>query len=216
MPIVLKSGTLNLWEPSGPVQACNWIALPLCACLHLWFHWWRGQYTFVYLKKVKCNLVQALRFCTGHTAHTGSRGVALPFHDHGTRRGWGVSIMPQPLFTPGNNRYLGGLQGLVWTGVESLAPPWVRSPDHPAHSQLLYRLRYLAHLCVFGAACNNVFGNMLVNHISVILLSCVCRHGKKRWICVPKKGEITILSVTSLSFGEFAGQNSILVFDQLP
>ena len=28
MPIVLKSASLNLLEPSGPVQACNWIALP--------------------------------------------------------------------------------------------------------------------------------------------------------------------------------------------
>jgi hypothetical protein len=29
MPIVLKSGSLNLLEPSGPVQACNGIGLPL-------------------------------------------------------------------------------------------------------------------------------------------------------------------------------------------
>jgi len=29
MPIVLKSGSLNHLEPSGPVQACNGIALPL-------------------------------------------------------------------------------------------------------------------------------------------------------------------------------------------
>jgi len=29
VPIVLKSGNLNLLEPSGPVQACNGIALPL-------------------------------------------------------------------------------------------------------------------------------------------------------------------------------------------
>jgi hypothetical protein len=28
VPIVLKSRTLNLLELSGPVQACNWIALP--------------------------------------------------------------------------------------------------------------------------------------------------------------------------------------------
>ena len=28
MPIVLKSGSLNLLEPSGPVQACNRITLP--------------------------------------------------------------------------------------------------------------------------------------------------------------------------------------------
>jgi hypothetical protein len=29
VPIVLKSGSLNLLEPSGLVQACNGIALPL-------------------------------------------------------------------------------------------------------------------------------------------------------------------------------------------
>ena len=29
VPIVLKSGSLNLLEHSGPVQACNGIALPL-------------------------------------------------------------------------------------------------------------------------------------------------------------------------------------------
>ena len=29
MPIVLKSESLNLLKPSGPVQACNGIALPL-------------------------------------------------------------------------------------------------------------------------------------------------------------------------------------------
>ena len=33
--------------------------------------------------KVKVTLVQALRLCTGRTAHRGSRGIALPFHDQG-------------------------------------------------------------------------------------------------------------------------------------
>ena len=36
---------------------------------------------------VKCTLVQALRLCTGRTAHRGSRLTALLFLDHGTRRG---------------------------------------------------------------------------------------------------------------------------------
>jgi hypothetical protein len=36
--------------------------------------------------KVKVTLVQALRLCTGRTADRGRRGIALPFHDHGTRR----------------------------------------------------------------------------------------------------------------------------------
>ena len=65
--------------------------------------------------KVMCTLVQALRLCTGRTAHRWSRGIAVPFHDHGTRRGWGVSVTPRPLFTPGKTRYplnrrLGGPQ----------------------------------------------------------------------------------------------------------
>ena len=42
-------------------------------------------------KRVKCTLVQALRLCTGRTAHRESRGVALPFHDHGTIRGEGLA-----------------------------------------------------------------------------------------------------------------------------
>jgi hypothetical protein len=33
VPIVLKSGRFNLLEPSGPVKACNGIALPLLADL---------------------------------------------------------------------------------------------------------------------------------------------------------------------------------------
>ena len=45
------------------------------------------SHNFIRYSKVKCTLVQALRLCTGRTAHWGSRGIALPFHDHGTRRG---------------------------------------------------------------------------------------------------------------------------------
>jgi hypothetical protein len=54
-------------------------------------------------KKVKCPLVQALSLCTSRTAHRRIRGIALLFLDHGTRRGWGVSIMPRLLFTPGKD-----------------------------------------------------------------------------------------------------------------
>jgi len=39
------------------------------------------------LKMVKVTLLQTLRLCTGRTAHRGSRGIALLFHDHGSRRG---------------------------------------------------------------------------------------------------------------------------------
>ena len=42
-------------------------------------------YIYIYIY-VNCTLVQALMFCTGRTAHRGSRAIALLFHDHGTRK----------------------------------------------------------------------------------------------------------------------------------
>jgi hypothetical protein len=33
----------------------------------------------------------------------------------------------------------------VWTGAENLAPTGIRSPERPARSQSLYRLRYPEH-----------------------------------------------------------------------
>ena len=36
---------------------------------------------------VKCTLVQALRLCTGRTAHRGCSGVNLLLLEHGTKRG---------------------------------------------------------------------------------------------------------------------------------
>jgi hypothetical protein len=90
-------------------------------------------------RKVKCTLVQALRLCTDRTTHKGRRGIALPFHDHGTRRGWGVSVTPWLLFTPGKGpvpivQEAGWAPGPVWTGVENLAPTGIRSMGYPAHS----------------------------------------------------------------------------------
>jgi hypothetical protein len=107
--------------------------------------------SFTQVKKVKCSLVEVLRLCTGRTAHRGSRGIALLFHDHGTRRGGGVSVMPRPLFTPRKDpvpivQEAGWAPGLVWTGAENLAPTRIQSPDRPAHSQSLYWLHYPAHL----------------------------------------------------------------------
>ena len=103
--------------------------------------------------KVKCTLVQALRLCTGRTAHRGNRGIALPFHEHGTRRGWVVSLTPRPLFTLGKDpvsivQEAGWAPGPVCTGAEKLAPTGTRSPDRPARSQSPYWLSYPAHrLC---------------------------------------------------------------------
>ena len=93
------------------------------------------------------------------------RGITLPFLDHGTRRGWGVSVTPRPLFTLGKDpvsivQEAGWTLGPVWTGAENLAPTGIRSPDRPARSQTLYRLSYPAHMfrCV------------------VFILYCLCSH----------------------------------------
>ena len=101
------------------------------------------------VKKVKCTLVQALRLCTSRTAHRGSRGIALLFHDHDTRRGWGVSVTHRLLFTPRKDpativQKAEWAPGPVWTGAENLVPTGIRSPDRPARSQSLYRLSYPA------------------------------------------------------------------------
>ena len=101
--------------------------------------------------KVKVTLVQALRLCTDRTAYRGSRGIALPFHDHGTRRGGeGSASRPGRSLPPVKTRYplyrrLGGPQGRSGE-VRKISPPTgILGPDRPARSQSLYRLRYPAH-----------------------------------------------------------------------
>jgi hypothetical protein len=64
--------------------------------------------------------------------------------------GEGVSVTPRSFFTPGKDplpivQEAGWAPGQVWTGAENLAPIGFRSPDRPACSRSLYRLRYPAH-----------------------------------------------------------------------
>ena len=68
----------------------------------------------------------------------GGRGKALRFHARGTRRGWVVSSMPRPHFTPGKDpvpilQEAGWAQGPVWTGGKS-RPHRDSIPDRPARS----------------------------------------------------------------------------------
>ena len=78
------------------------------------------------------------------------RGIALLFHDRGTRRGWVVSSTPRPHFTPGKDtvpilQEAGWAPGPVWTGGKS-HPHRDSIPDRPARIQSLYRLSYPAHI----------------------------------------------------------------------
>ena len=104
--------------------------------------------------KVKVTLVQALRLCTGRTAHRGSRGTALQFHDHGTRRGVRGQPHAPAALCPRKDpvptvQEVGWAPGPVWTGAENLALTGIRSRDRPARSQSLYRLSYRAHAVLY-------------------------------------------------------------------
>jgi hypothetical protein len=73
------------------------------------------------------------------------------FMTNSARRGWWVSGKARPLFTPRKDpipivQEAGWAPGPVWTGAENLVPTGIRSPDRPARSQSLYRLRSPAHL----------------------------------------------------------------------
>jgi len=78
------------------------------------------------------------------------RGIALLFHDRGTRRGEWSAARPGRNLPPGKTRYpfyrrLGGPQGRSGR-AENLVPTGISIPDRPARSQSLYRLSYPAHI----------------------------------------------------------------------
>jgi len=77
------------------------------------------------------------------------RGIALLFHDRGTRREWVVRCTPRPHLTPGKDpapilREAGWAPGPVWTSGKS-RPHRESIPDRPARSWSLYRLSYPTH-----------------------------------------------------------------------
>jgi len=88
------------------------------------------------------------RYRPGVTQRVG-RGIALLFHDRGTRRGWVVSSTPLPHFTPRKDpvpilQEAGWAPGPVWKGRKP-RPHRDSIPDRPARSQSLYWISYPAH-----------------------------------------------------------------------
>ena len=79
-------------------------------------------------------VVQALRICRGRTAHRESRGIALLFLDHGTRRGEGSESRPGRSLPPGKTRYplyrrLGGPHGRSGCGKSRLHQDSIPRPS---------------------------------------------------------------------------------------
>jgi hypothetical protein len=123
--------------------------------VHYWYH-----VSTIYLlnNKTSCHVHQTRlifwskvkwsRYRPGVAQRMG-RGIALLFHDRGTRRGWVVSNTLQPHFTAGKDpvpilQEAGWAPGPVWTDRKS-RPHRDSIPDRPAHSQSLYWLSYPAH-----------------------------------------------------------------------
>jgi len=109
----------------------------------------RKQYLFVAVIILKGGKMIPLQ---AGVAQRVGRGIALPFHDRGTRRGWVVSSTPRPHFTSGKDTVpilheAGWAPGPVWTGGKS-RPHRDSIPERTARSQSLYQLSYPAHAVI--------------------------------------------------------------------
>jgi len=116
VPTVLKCMSLNLLEPSGPVQACNGRALPLPLPLFPTNAQSEGtevcRHSFFKLGD---------RWAVNDTPrplYHRERDTVPPVHESG----WAL--------------------GPVLPHAENLATAWIRLPDRPAHSELLRLLHY--------------------------------------------------------------------------
>jgi len=111
----------------------------------MFLFWFVCVFVCVYINIYK---VKLSRYRPGVAQRVG-RGIALLFHDRGTRSGWVASSTPRPHFTPGKDpvpilQEAGWAPGPVWTGGKS-RPHRYSIPDRPARSQSLYRLSYPAY-----------------------------------------------------------------------
>ena len=106
------------------------------ACYITRRHFWKyGSLNIKLRKKLEFDTLFMVKVKFSHyrpdVAQSVGGGIALLFHDRGTRNGWVVSSTAQPHFTPGKTRYpfyrrLGGPQGRSgW--AENLVPTEIRS-----------------------------------------------------------------------------------------
>jgi len=145
-------GNLSTYLPPPSVYWKNWEEK----------HWqWTLRYSSCALQFSSSGVITPLsqekvkwsRYRPGVAQRVG-RGIALLFHDRGTRRGWEISSTPRPYFTPGKEpvpilQEAGWVPGPVWTGGKSRSHRDL-IPNRPARSHSLYRLRYLTHpLCQY-------------------------------------------------------------------
>ena len=162
-----ESGRAEKNEVTGELSVEGADCPSVCLYTYFWYFWadlWERSRNLMSRKDryrtdralcIKCTIAQALRLCTGRTVRRGSRGIALPFHDHGTRRCWAVGVTPLPLYPEKDPvpivKEAGWSPGPVRIGTENLAPTGIRSPDRPARRQSVFLLSYRDHSLGIGA-----------------------------------------------------------------
>jgi hypothetical protein len=144
VPIVLKSESLNLLEPSGPVKACNGIALP---STFLWQVLWKIAHALPVIYRYNLNYLQrwklkfSLSIAWRHT-YRGSRAVDFTIVNLSTWWRWVVTFTPGPLYLWERtlcqfNRRLGRPPDQVWMfwrRETCLALDGIGTPDRSARS----------------------------------------------------------------------------------
>jgi len=114
----------------------KWYMIQFAICYSAAYHrvWWVKLLIFPNKVKIKWS-----RYRPGVAQRVG-RGIALLFHDRGTRREWVVSSTPRPHFTSGKDpvpivQEAGWARGPVWTGGKS-RPHRDSIPDRPTRSSV--------------------------------------------------------------------------------
>ena len=136
------------------------------------------------------------------TALEGSEGSTSrrgPFFTAGKDR---VPIVQEAVWVPGS----------IWTGAENLAPTGIRSPDPPACSQSLYRLRQPAHcFCQYMLPILQSAGRRYMCHFNsdplpqpVSLLKSLFPYSSS---FSSSKGPLTVVSPKRLQYGPILFQS---------
>jgi len=131
------------------------------------FHTLHIDILLMYLNTHIHKIVKWSRYRPGVAQRVG-RGIALLFHDRSTRRGWLVSSMPRPHFTPGKDlvpivQEAGWALGPVWTGGKS-RPHRDSIPDHLAHSRYTKWATRPAHTHTHTHTHSHMLQRMTVYH----------------------------------------------------
>jgi len=147
--------------------------------------------------KLKKKKVKWSRYRPGVAQRVG-RGIALLFHDRGTRRGWVVSSTSRPHFTSGKDpvpivQGAGWAPGQVWTAGKS-RPHRDSIPDPPARGQSLYRLSYPAHISLGYWKKTSTWGTRShwQNSIKTDLECCM----RRRWTHLAQEGTSNMILST--------------------